>query len=70
MSGLIAIKAAGGLSIVQHPDEARHESMPASAIRRDHVDAILTLRQMADVLPDLVAGAPLQPEAAATPRIA
>jgi len=36
--GLIAIKAAGGLSVVQDPDEAEWPSMPRNALKRDHVD--------------------------------
>jgi two-component system chemotaxis response regulator CheB len=49
--GLIAIKAAGGLSVVQHPDDAEWPSMPANALKRDHVDHALPLRE----LPALVA---------------
>jgi chemotaxis response regulator CheB len=56
VSGLIAIKAAGGISLAQDPDEAPHESMPQHAIERDHVDGILTLSQLAVELPRLVAG--------------
>jgi two-component system, chemotaxis family, protein-glutamate methylesterase/glutaminase len=56
VSGLIAIKEAGGLSVAQDPGEASHDSMPESAIRRDHVDAVLTIHEMADELPRLVAG--------------
>ena len=38
--GLIEIKNAGGLSIVQDPKEALHASMPCTAIRDDDVDAV------------------------------
>jgi two-component system chemotaxis response regulator CheB len=62
VSGLIAIKSAGGLSIVQHPDEAEHDSMPQSAIRRDNVDAILSIDELAARLPALVKGERLEPE--------
>jgi two-component system chemotaxis response regulator CheB len=63
VSGLIEIKSAGGLSIAQDPDEAPHDSMPAQAIQRDHVDAVLTLSELAAQLPRLVAGASPQPSA-------
>jgi two-component system, chemotaxis family, protein-glutamate methylesterase/glutaminase len=59
VSGLVRIKDAGGLSIAQDPDEAPHDSMPQHAISRDHVDAILTLSELAAHLPRLVAGAPV-----------
>ena len=36
--GLIAIKAAGGTSIVQDPADAEWPSMPRNALTRDHVD--------------------------------
>lgn len=70
VSGLIAIKAAGGLSIVQHPLEAAHDSMPQNAICRDHVDAIVTMDEMAVLLPGLVRGESLAPEAGAFSRLA
>jgi len=54
--GLIAIKAAGGVSLVQDPREARNPSMPATAIAEDDVDAVLRLDQMATVLASLTAG--------------
>jgi len=62
VSGLIAIKAAGGLSIVQHPFEADHDSMPQSAIKRDDVDAILTMDELAVRLPGVVRGESFEPE--------
>jgi len=48
--GLIAIKAAGGLSIVQDPDDAEWPSMPRNAIKRDHVDHIAPINQMSALL--------------------
>jgi two-component system, chemotaxis family, protein-glutamate methylesterase/glutaminase len=54
--GLIAIKAAGGLSLVQNPDEARHAAMPLNALARDRVNAALALNDLALVLPALAAG--------------
>jgi two-component system, chemotaxis family, protein-glutamate methylesterase/glutaminase len=56
VSGLIAIKAAGGLSIVQHPGDAEHPSMPVNAILFDDVDAILPLPRIASTLTALAAG--------------
>jgi two-component system chemotaxis response regulator CheB len=52
--GLIAIKAAGGLSVVQDPEEAEWPSMPKNAVKRDHVDHILPLRDIAVLLTRLV----------------
>lgn len=67
VSGLIAIKAAGGLSLVQHPAEALVASMPLNAIAFDHVDAILPLDAIASSLVTLATGGvvelPLETEA-------
>lgn len=51
--GLIAIKAAGGTSIVQDPDEAEWPSMPRNALNRDHVDRALPLSEMGGLLNEL-----------------
>lgn len=51
--GLIAIKAAGGLSIVQDPDEAEWPSMPRNALKRDHVDRIVPLAEMGALLAEV-----------------
>ncbi len=56
VSGLIAIKKAGGVSLVQHPGEARFETMPCTAIAEDDVDAMLTVEQLAAVLSALAHG--------------
>lgn len=56
VSGLIAIKRRGGVSLVQHPDEARFETMPCTAIAEDQVDAMLTIDELAGVLPALARG--------------
>ena len=56
VSGLIAIKKAGGVSLVQHPGEARFEKMPCTAIAEDDVDAMLTVDDLAVVLPALGRG--------------
>ncbi len=54
--GLIAVKASGGLSLVQDPREARHATMPVNAITRDGVDAALSVEELAEVLPALANG--------------
>jgi len=68
VSGLVTIKAAGGLSIVQDPDEAPHDSMPQQAIRHDHVDAVLTLSELAAQLPRLVTGGSVNPQSQLSTR--
>lgn len=45
--GLNTIKAAGGTSLVQDPDEAEWSSMPRSAIVGDHVDFIAPVAELA-----------------------
>ena len=52
--GLIAIKAAGGLSIVQDPAEAEWPSMPKNAVKRDHVDHVVRLDDLGPLLARLV----------------
>jgi two-component system chemotaxis response regulator CheB len=56
VSGLIAIKKSGGVSLVQHPDEARFQKMPCTAIAEDDVDAMLTIDELAVALPALACG--------------
>jgi two-component system chemotaxis response regulator CheB len=58
--GLIAIKARGGLSMVQDPAEARNPTMPARAIAEDDVDAVLRLDRMGDALASLTIGGPYE----------
>jgi two-component system chemotaxis response regulator CheB len=54
--GLIEIKRAGGISIVQDPREAAHPTMPRRAIAEDDVDAILPLDGIATTLIELASG--------------
>jgi two-component system, chemotaxis family, protein-glutamate methylesterase/glutaminase len=54
--GLIAVSAAGGLSLVQDPAEARYAGMPRSALARDRVCAALPLEALATTLASLAAG--------------
>lgn len=51
--GLIAIKAAGGTSIVQDPADAEWPSMPRNALKRDHVDHAAPLSDIARLLTGL-----------------
>ena len=51
--GLIAIKAVGGTSVVQDPDDAEWPSMPRNAIKRDHVDYLAPLNELAPLLVQL-----------------
>lgn len=73
--GLIAIKAAGGLSVVQDPHDAAWPSMPRNALARDHVDHVLPLDRLAALLVTLVGeeageGRALPPDYASEDRIA
>lgn len=56
VSGLIAITAAGGLSLVQSPDEAEYAQMPRTALRKDRVQAALPVGEFGDVLAALARG--------------
>ena len=55
-AGLYAIKARGGVAIVQDPDEAMMPNMPQNAINMVDVDFCLPLHQIADVLVQLANG--------------
>jgi two-component system chemotaxis response regulator CheB len=73
--GLIAIKAAGGLSVIQDPDDAEWPSMPQNALKRDHVDYKVALSGLAELLTGLIreeAGqsVPLPPEYSVEDRMA
>lgn len=52
--GLITIKKAGGLSVVQDPADAFWPSMPANALERDSVDHCLPLAELPGLLAALV----------------
>jgi len=54
-AGLAAIKARGGVAIVQDPDEAMYQGMPRSAIENVVVDKVLPLREIAPALVELAA---------------
>jgi two-component system chemotaxis response regulator CheB len=53
-SGLEAIKRMGGLAVVQDPDEAPFPSMPRSAIKHVHVDRVVTIKNLANTLAELM----------------
>jgi two-component system, chemotaxis family, protein-glutamate methylesterase/glutaminase len=55
-AGLYAIKARGGVAIVQDPNEALTGSMPQNALKMVDVDFCLPVRQIADVLVQLTKG--------------
>jgi two-component system CheB/CheR fusion protein len=52
--GIKAIKEAGGIILVQDPDEAGHGSMPRSAVATGLADFILPVRELATRLPELI----------------
>ena len=51
--GMRAIKHRGGITIVQHPEDAAFPSMPMSVIQEIRVDYSLPLREIAPLLNDL-----------------
>jgi len=55
-AGLFAIKARGGVAIVQDPDEAIAPNMPRNAINMVDIDFCLPVRQIAEVLVQLTNG--------------
>jgi two-component system chemotaxis response regulator CheB len=60
VDGLIAIKAAGGVSIAQDPAEADHPPMPENAILFDDVDLVLPVRAIPVALLKLANGEPVR----------
>ncbi|MBV8107063.1 MAG: PAS domain-containing protein [Hyphomicrobiales bacterium] len=52
--GIKAVKEAGGIILVQDPDEAEYGSMPRSAVATGLADFILPLKEIAGRLPDLI----------------
>jgi two-component system, chemotaxis family, protein-glutamate methylesterase/glutaminase len=59
--GLRAISEAGGVSLIQKPSEAEAPSMPKHAARYDHVQASLSVDDIAGVLVALAHGAKVAP---------
>jgi two-component system chemotaxis response regulator CheB len=62
-AGLAAIKAAGGATIVQDPDDALYSGMPTSAIANVTVDAIVPSAALALTIAAMVTGEDPPPEA-------
>jgi two-component system, chemotaxis family, CheB/CheR fusion protein len=52
--GIKAVKEAGGIILVQDPDEAEYGSMPRSAVATGLADFVLPIREMAARLPELI----------------
>jgi two-component system chemotaxis response regulator CheB len=61
-AGLAAVKDAGGVTIVQDPQEALSPSMPQSAMEAIQVDHVLTLREIPLLLARLTAGNASHPD--------
>ena len=53
-AGLVAIKACGGLCVVQKPDDALWPEMPRNALAHDHVDHQATVKELPPLLDRLV----------------
>ena len=53
-AGLVAVKACGGLCLVQAPDDAIWPEMPRNALRRDHVDYCEPVSTLPELLTRLV----------------
>ena len=52
--GIMAMKEAGGIILVQDPGEAEYDSMPRSAIATGLADFVLPVREIAARLPELI----------------
>jgi two-component system chemotaxis response regulator CheB len=57
-AGLAVIKANGGGTIVQDPEDALYAGMPANAIAHVHVDQVVPSDKVADAIVRMVNGAP------------
>ncbi|HZZ62324.1 MAG TPA: chemotaxis protein CheB [Roseiarcus sp.] len=53
--GIKAVKEAGGIILVQDPDEAEYASMPRAAVSTGLADFVLPVREIAERLPELIA---------------
>ena len=49
-SGIREVKGAGGLTVVQEPDEAQYDGMPRSAIATGLTDLVLPVAEMPDAI--------------------
>jgi two-component system CheB/CheR fusion protein len=59
--GIKAVKEAGGIILVQDPDEAEYGSMPRSAVATGLADFVLPVREIAARLPELMRNRPHPP---------
>ena len=59
--GIKAVKEAGGIILVQDPDEAEYGSMPRSAVATGLADFVLPIREIAARLPELIRNRPSPP---------
>lgn len=57
-AGLQAIKACGGMAIVQDPNDAAYSSMPESAISSVEVDRVVPLKEIGNILKERVRQTP------------
>jgi len=67
-AGMAAIHQAGGVGIVQRPDEAESTGMPTSAIQGDHPDYTASIEKIAELLSTLVQRGSAKAGPAALPR--
>lgn len=55
-AGLAAVRRAGGVTVVQRPDDAQVPFMTQAALQQGAPDMVLTLSEIADLLAELGAG--------------
>jgi two-component system chemotaxis response regulator CheB len=60
-AGLAAIKARGGRTLVQDPDDALYTGMPRNAIDRVEPDEVLSAQELGRALAQIAAGPPPRP---------
>jgi two-component system chemotaxis response regulator CheB len=58
-AGMLAVQSAGGVTVVQDPDDALYAGMPTSAVRHVRVDHVVPLSEIAALLTRLV-GQPVE----------
>jgi two-component system chemotaxis response regulator CheB len=68
-AGLLAIKMAGGITVVQEPADALYPSMPQSALDNVDIDHVAPLANMGDLITKLVHEPVSIESPAATPRL-
>ena len=67
VTGFLTIKAAGGITLVQEPDEAQFPTMPLRALNEDDVDAALPIDALSHVLAVLAVGESVEAPLRQTP---